>query len=613
MKFTKVLALAFALIMIASCGDDDNLSSSETPISPLENYNPASELVQASLIGTVIDESEIPVAAAIVMHRGEQYETDDNGIFVISNKTFDNHGAYFTVQKDGYFTGSRRFYPQAGSTNYAYVQLMELTTIGRFDAGTGGEVVGADNIELSFSGNSILSADGTTYTGQVAVSAKWLDPTAPNVGLLMPGDLLGLDNEGSERGLISYGMMVVELFSSNGEKLNLNPNRPATISFPIPSELVGIAPETIPLWSFEDEQYGIWVEEGFARLEGEKYIGEVSHFSFWNCDAPFDIIEICGQLVTNSRVPIANTLICFESPEIEQRCGTTDSNGFFNGKVPEAVLLSLSIKSELELCGFETISVGPFSDSDKVDLGVIDLDVLQIEEFTVSGTVVDCDDKPLTNGYIRIDLDTSTNTYLLEPDGSFNVGILNCNLLDVFSITATDITGLESGDKIEKNISSEVDCGVVQACGTEVCITDNLFIGNYMLTLADTTGLGYGLPYVEQLVTIETVAGNVPTDNIRSFSSLIFPDIGSFGPYETTFQLECDNARYLLMDTNGLGCGNGGIMYGPSYDTDGEQVTAPLDINDDSEIILYFNPGYADGGCPALDGDVQVKMILTKQ
>lgn len=614
MKCSKALALII-IIIASSCGDNEPSPISETTYDQLENYNPIEDLVQASLLGTVIDESENPVADAEVIHRGKQYITDENGVFLISEEGFDKNGSFITVHKEGYFQGSRRFYPQAGSTSYAYVQLMESTIIGQIDASTGGDVVGSDNIELSFSSNSIISADGATYTGTVSVAAKWLDPTAPNLALIMPGDLLGLDTEGGEMSLVSYGMMAVELMGATGEKLNLKPGSPATLSFPIPSALLGNAPETIPLWSFEEEQYGIWVEEGSARLEGEKYVGEVSHFSFWNCDAPFDVIEVCGQLVTNSRVPISNTQVCFESAQAGKRCGITDNLGFFSGKVPQDFLLNLSIGATLENCGFETIAIGPFSDSDggKVDLGIIDLEALQIEEFTIAGAVVDCGGNPVANGYVTIDLGTASSTHLLEDDGRFSLGVLNCDLLDKLNITATDIDGLQVGGPIEKDILPALDCGTLSACGTEICITDNQFVGDYMLTVDGSAGLDYGPPYTEQVVTIVAVPGDVVTDNLRSFSSLVLPDIGGFGPYETTFQIECDKALYLLMDTNGLGCGGGGIKFGPAFDSNDQQITALIDIDDDSEIVLFFNPGYNDGGCIGMNGETEVKMVLTKQ
>jgi hypothetical protein len=35
------------------------------------------------------------------------------------------------------------------------------------------------------------------------------------------------------------------------------------------------------LWSF-DEAKGLWKEEGQAIKTGSNYVGDVSHFSFWN-------------------------------------------------------------------------------------------------------------------------------------------------------------------------------------------------------------------------------------------------------------------------------------------------------------------------------------------
>lgn len=614
MKFDKILVFILLLIFASSCNKDDEMTpTTEINYDQLKNYNPEQELVTATLLGTVIDELENPVIDATITHRGQQYKTNDDGIFIIKDQIFDKKGSFFTVHKDGFFEGSRRFYPQGASTNYAYVQLLELKTIGEFDASIGGNVVGLDNIEVSFPSNSILTEDGVAYSGQVAVAAKWLNPTSPNINLIMPGDLLGLDADGEEKSLVSYGMMAVELLGSAGEKLNLDPESLATLTFPVPTELIDDAPEEIPLWSFEDEEFGIWVEEGVARLEGGKYVGDVSHFSFWNCDAPFDLIEICGQLVTDSGIPISNITVIIESEELDSKAyGITDSRGFFSGKVPLNSKLILSIKNEIlnVNCLIGTTMFGPFSysDGDKINLGLIELETLQAESFNVFGNLLDCENNAVTNGLLRIKLGQSTNTYLIEEDGTFNIGLLNCTDLESFTIITTNVESLIYGDLITKNISPSVDCGNLSLCENVVCETD-LFVGGYMLTLDDDAGLGYGPPYFEQTVTVSTVP-NSPS--LRQFSADILPSLGGFGSYNTTFRIDCEGAFYLLLDTYGLGCGEGSIMFGPAFDSDGQQIPGPINLEDDSEIILYFNEGFDSGGCDELIGETQTRMVLTK-
>ena len=67
----------------------------------------------------------------------------------------------------------------------------------------------------------------------------------------------------------------------------------------------GIAPETINLWYF-DEENGYWKEEGQAIKDGNKYVAEVTHFTWWNCDILFDAIDFCfsiSPLHTDTTIP----------------------------------------------------------------------------------------------------------------------------------------------------------------------------------------------------------------------------------------------------------------------------------------------------------------------
>ena len=140
-------------------------------------------------------------------------------------------------------------------------------------------------------------------------------------------------------------------------------------------------------------------------------------------------------------------------------------------------------------------------------------------------------------------------------------------------------------------------------------ISDDVFSGEYMLTIDGPTGLGYGPGYSDQVVTIVPVPGS---STLRSFSTLVLEAIGGFGPYDTIFDIVCDQAVYQLMDTGSLGCGGGGIQFGPARDASGAVITEPLDLNDDSQIVLFFNEGFANGGCPGQTGETMTRMVLTK-
>ena len=164
---------------------------------------------------------------------------------------------------------------------------------GSFVSGSGGTVQFGTYGSVEFQADGIVDASGNPYTGQVDVYGMYLDPTDENIFQTVPSDFYAIDQNDEQRILESYAMMHVELEGSNGEKLNIS--KPATMKFRVPESLQDRAPSSIPLW-YMDEASSTWKEDGQASLQGEFYVGEVNHFSLWNCDVPNTYVEISGRI-----------------------------------------------------------------------------------------------------------------------------------------------------------------------------------------------------------------------------------------------------------------------------------------------------------------------------
>ncbi len=438
------------------------VSTTEEPPIIISEYNPETDLVTGTIFGLVYDENENPVQDAIVRYDGKSYTTDEAGRFIIKDETLDRQGTFFTVEANGYFKGSRRIYPTDESVNYAYVQLLALNEIGSFSAADGGELEGPDGLGISFAPNSIQSESGALYNGQVSVAAKWLDPTADNIAEIMPGDLLGLNARVEEVALVSYGMMAVELFDDTGQKLNIAEGNTATLSFPVPQELLDSAPSTIPLWSFEDEQYGIWAEEGSATLQNGMYVGEVSHFSFWNCDAPFELVFIEGQLISPNGNPLQNMAVgLFMGNASNGRYGKTDNRGFFAGKVPKGEVLTLVAGYTGADCEFESINIGSFEED--TNIGQIQLEEAD-NSFTLIGSIIDCNDNPITNGLVNVSIGGTNLSLYITNENSFELDLLNCEGVNSLSIKVLDLDNLTESIIQSFSISAQVNTGPLKAC-----------------------------------------------------------------------------------------------------------------------------------------------------
>ena len=544
MKKLSLLVLLF-LALFGCRNDIDEMNGGSSTVEPpiiIQDYDPDSELVTGTVFGRVFDEQENPIENALIKYDGQNYTTDEEGRFFIEEETLDKQGTFLTVEADGFFKGSRRFNPQDSSVNYVYVQLLALNEIGTFDAADGAELEGSDGLGITFPPNSIQSASGALYNGQVSVAAKWLDPTADNIGEIMPGNLLGLNSQIEEVALISYGMAAVELFGDNGEKLNIAEGQTATLSFPVPQEILNTAPATIPLWSFEEEQFGIWAEEGSATLINGMYVGEVSHFSFWNCDVPFPLVFIEGQLTTEDGTPLANTSIRITpGNQSYGRWGYTDNDGYFAGKMPKGEDLVLSVGYAGETCLFSDINLGSF-DID-TNLGQINLEETGAA-FTIQGTVIDCDNNPVNNGLVRVQVGNTRTEYYLDNESSFDAGILNCNNETVVSITVVDLNNLEEGIEIELPITQEVDFGTVMACGTQLTEFFTLNVGGKTATIVDNLEARFELPETSEYPFMSIGRGGQDSTNIDFVYGL---DITLQSGVEGTYDKE--NIDFLSIST----------------------------------------------------------------
>src|SRR6185312_12452020 len=106
--------------------------------------------------------------------------------------------------------------------------------------------------------------------------------------------------------ITSYGMLAVELESLTGEKLQIAPGNTATLMIPVPPSVASSAPSTISLW-YVNEQTGAWQEEGTAQKNGNFYVGEVKHFSFWNCDIGASGVTLSMTFHSFTGSPLAYT------------------------------------------------------------------------------------------------------------------------------------------------------------------------------------------------------------------------------------------------------------------------------------------------------------------
>jgi len=414
----NIFSVLFLLLILGSCHKDTD--SGETIITA--GFMPEIlEEINGSILGYVYDDQNQPVSEALVQIYGATAKTNQFGAYIFKNVNLDKHGTYIRVKKNGFMTGSDMVYPNGGSS-YSRIKMITLKNDKFFDGKNGGDVEISGGGKLIFPTDGVVDKDNNPHSGKVLVTAKLLKPNSPDLIDEMPGALYGFSNNGTNVVLGTAGMIAVELQDVNGNKLQVAPNKKVKFIIPALSEN---KPSTIPLWHF-DEEKGLWVEEGEAILIDGNYVGEVSHFSFWNCDAPFPLVKVCGKVLDKDGKPLKSIRVQVSAEGLGVSFGYTDENGVFCGKMPKGKSLKIKVfpiycNSNSEV--FET-NVGPFNSDTQLDPFVVTLPIL----WKAEGQVV-CNTDIVEESIVVIVADGIRYVFYTDAQGKFNIngGTLTCS------------------------------------------------------------------------------------------------------------------------------------------------------------------------------------------
>lgn len=451
-----ILFAFFALLCCVSCQREI------TPPSDLDFLVP-NITISTSSSGRITS-GGVPLPGVQVNAGNTMAVTDENGVFLLDGASVLQQTAFVNASKEGYFPGIRTFVASTDAVNYTEIDLLEKELTGSFPTTTGGNISVPGGSVISFSPNSIVTGSGNPYSGIVQVYAHHLSPEDEDLSLTMPGDLRGIDADGDLTGMITYGMMAVEITGASGEKLQVAPGKKAVLEMPISAQQAGSAPASIPLWYF-DETMGLWKEEGAAVKQNGKYVGEVSHFSYWNCDVPANFVYFNTQLKdqNGNALPYTTIRLTNENTGV-MTTGTTDESGSSKGWIPKGVALKMEVLNKCNNVLF-TEQIGPFTQD--ANLGAKVVTIPANAAITISGTVNNCAGDPVDKGIVSIELDGLNYAAKVE-EGAFSIIVSGCSFTPTeVELTAIDNSGAQAvfGDAVTIPVTSEtVDAGALEAC-----------------------------------------------------------------------------------------------------------------------------------------------------
>ena len=480
-KKSKLYLLIASFFAFASCQKDID----QTILNSTNQVPNLTTKVSSSVSGFVTDENGDAVSNATVYIGTRTVITDNFGYFSVKNTNVVKTAALVTVIKPGYFKGIKTYIAEQGKSAFFRIKLLTKSTNGSINSNTGGSISLGNGFTVSLPANSVVNAStGLAYSGSIDISAQWIDPTAADIYNTMPGDLRGISTDGSIKRLSSYGMAAVELTGTSGELLQIANGIKATLTFPIPASILNTAPNAIPLWYF-DESNGLWKEEGIATKNGNTYVGGVSHFSFWNCDVPNNYIQMNCRILDANGNPMSYTIVKVSevSNPYNARYGYTDSTGYVSGAVPDNAQLKLEVFTSYG-CGTAAYAQLFSTTSSNISLGDIIVANTSTSVANVNGTVTDCNNSPLTNGYIIMLKDNQYYRYNVSNTGTFDFTTLLCSgsSQDVTFIAEDALTGQQSSPIAYTINSGNNVIANIQACG----VTTEQFI-NYTVNGVNTS------------------------------------------------------------------------------------------------------------------------------
>lgn len=537
---TTYLLLLLVAVM-ASCRDDSFTSSSIYTDPPT-----VEDIYVKNLQGLVVDTNLDPVANAIVQVDNRTVTTNNEGVWSLKEVPINaKRGTYVSVEADRHFAGGNRLYSNNGAKSEVVTQLVPFPsalTIGS-DAP---EEVSIEGARIDFTKTQFITSTGLAYQGDVDVYAYHLDPSDTDFLTRSPGDLSASNVDGEAVGLQSYGMLAVELRSPAGEELQLADNTSASITLDVPDKLQPTAPTSIPLWSY-DEVIGTWIEEGRAQLQGNVYVGEVSHFSWWNCDIEIDPVLVCIELIQPESISeLEGVRISLCDDLLGTAMGTTDATGTLCGIVPRDRVITLKV---MDACGNIVYmeEVGPFTADASI---TIDYSPDPSQFATLEGAITSCT-AGLDLSDMIVTIRTPYDHFLATVDdqGNYVATLELCESSAPYSVSAISIANQVSGFENRVATAAGPNLVDVDICDGVPLIAfyddnDNIIYTAATVSLAvkphetlitvpngviGWSGSDVGTFPVNVIIQDNATGSNIILDNVRNSSTIVITNWGPVG------------------------------------------------------------------------------------
>ncbi|PKL78989.1 MAG: hypothetical protein CVV25_09410, partial [Ignavibacteriae bacterium HGW-Ignavibacteriae-4] len=234
----------------------------------------------------------------------------------------------------------------------------------------GGKIEGKD-FSLEIKPGGFVYSDGRSVEEDVTAEVTAFLTSEDEFLDAFPGEFRGTRENGTETAIESFGFIDVVLKVESGEPVQLADGVTAIIKIKAPQN----SPATIPMWHYEEDK-GKWIEEGIGKLDNGLYTAEVSHFTKWNWDRPYnETSKIIGRVVDNDGNPIEGASVVQKGITYRfQNSTKTNEFGRFELLTPESNESEIEAKFEFYGSTLINFTTSP-NQGNLNDIGDIKIDV----------------------------------------------------------------------------------------------------------------------------------------------------------------------------------------------------------------------------------------------
>ena len=418
------------------------------------NDPPEGTTVKTTIIGQIVDESGAPMAGVQVSTGNFDKVTNAYGEFVFEDITVSKDRFYVKAEKSDYMSAGIGGIATEGSVKYVKIKMLKIGVAKTLPVMSGATISVENDAKIVFPAMAISYKNGGVFTGNAKVYARHLSPSASDFASVIPGGDLVAETGNTLSALYSYGMLGVIIQDEAGNELRIADGMQAEIRMPISADQLSTAPATIPLLTF-DEEKGLWIEEGTATKLGDMYVGNVGHFSWWNCDLIYDPpTTISGRVIDCTGAPAAGVTVRFNN----QYSLITDNNGYYNNFVPTGLQVTISVTA--------ANNNNIYSTSQPVVIntvlgGNMVPDIVLSCPATISGNLVDCNGQP-TFAYVRVVYPSGFSTLFQSSNGSFEVPV---QMFSTFSLIIFNSQSVIDTTLSSAGVGSNLNVGTFTLCG----------------------------------------------------------------------------------------------------------------------------------------------------